>query len=114
MLAAFADRFLVRVFVEPLADEMLETLLDEGWRIPTQTSPQASIQVLDEVASKAERMDPSFVRTIIAGAVRALRKAGIILTDRRIVRLQRLIAAAAALRGADQPEPVAVHQHDAP
>ena len=105
MLAAFADRFLVRVFVEPLADEMLETLLDEGWRIPTQTTPMGSVQILDDVANKAERMNPAGVRTAIAGAVRALRKSGIQLTDRRIVRIQRLIAAAAALRGAEQPEP---------
>ena len=31
-LAAFADRFLVRVFVEPVADPMLEELLASGWR----------------------------------------------------------------------------------
>jgi MoxR-like ATPase len=104
MLAAFADRFLVRIFVEPLADEMLETLLDEGWRSPTQSSPVASVQILDEVALRAQRMDLSGVRTAIAGAVRALRKSGILLTDRRIVRIQRLVAAAAALRGAEQPE----------
>src|SRR5712664_131600 len=30
-LAAFADRFLVRIFVEPVADPMLERLLEGGW-----------------------------------------------------------------------------------
>jgi MoxR-like ATPase len=105
MLAAFADRFLVRVFVEPLADELLETLLDEGWRAPVVLPPMASIKMLDEVAEQVERMDPSGVRTQVAEAVRALRKAGIALTDRRVVRLQRLVSAAAAVRGASFPEP---------
>lgn len=105
MLSAFADRFLVRTFVEPLPDEMLETLLEEGWRSHAPAPPLASVQFLDDVADAVERMDPSAVRTPLAGAVRALRKAGIVLTDRRIVRIQRLVAAAAALRGAAQPEP---------
>src|SRR5258708_136345 len=30
-LAAFADRFLVRAFVDPIADPMLEDLLEGGW-----------------------------------------------------------------------------------
>ena len=34
-LAAFADRFLVRVFVDPVPDPLLEDLLDAGWRNET-------------------------------------------------------------------------------
>lgn len=100
MLAAFADRFLVRVFVEPLADELLETLLDEGRRAPRSLEPASDLPTLDEVASLAEQVDLKGVRSLTAEAVRTLRKAGVALTDRRVVRLQRLIAAAAALRGA--------------
>ncbi|MGC4069495.1 MAG: AAA family ATPase [Polyangiaceae bacterium] len=113
MLAAFADRFLVRVFVQPLADELLETLLDAGWhdegraelrRAHSGTSATVTVNLLDELASLAERMDLTGIRPKIAEAVRTLRKAGIRLTDRRVVRLQRLIAAAAAVRGAAAPE----------
>src|ERR687898_207011 len=32
-LAAFADRFLIRAFVEPVADPMLERLLEGGWSL---------------------------------------------------------------------------------
>ena len=32
-LAAFADRFLVRVFVEPVPDARLEELLETGWAV---------------------------------------------------------------------------------
>jgi MoxR-like ATPase len=113
MLAAFADRFLVRVFVQPLADELLETLLDAGWhdegraelrRAHTSASSGITVNLLDELASLAERMALSGIRPKIAEAVRTMRKAGIRLTDRRVVRLQRLIAAAAAVRGASAPE----------
>jgi hypothetical protein len=31
-LAAFSDRFLVRVFVESIDDPQLETLLEIGWK----------------------------------------------------------------------------------
>lgn len=105
MLAAFADRFLVRVFVEPLADELLEQLLDEGWRSTGAApgAPQASVAVLDDLAKQAEAMDPRPIRALVANAVRTLRRAGIALTDRRLVRMQRLITAAAALRDAAIP-----------
>jgi MoxR-like ATPase len=42
------------------------------------------------------------VQPLIAQAVRSLRKAGILLTNRRIVRAQNLIAAAAVLSGRSQ------------
>src|SRR5439155_2509345 len=47
-LAAFADRFLVRVFVEPTADPELEDLLAGGWSLITasEESP-ASVNDLD-------------------------------------------------------------------
>jgi MoxR-like ATPase len=39
-LAAFADRFLVRVFVEPVGDAFLEALLEGGWRSIAPRSPR--------------------------------------------------------------------------
>src|SRR5215467_1501841 len=45
-LAAFADRFLVRIFVEPIADPMLEQLLQGGWRL-AQRSIQRKATVTD-------------------------------------------------------------------
>ncbi|MBK6696695.1 MAG: AAA family ATPase [Myxococcales bacterium] len=103
-LAAFADRFLARIFVEPVRDAGLEELLAAGWSLGADApSPAASLGHLDALAKKAHAMDLAPVRPAIAHAVRLLRAAGIDWTDRRIVRVQRLVAAAAALAGREQP-----------
>jgi MoxR-like ATPase len=107
-LAAFADRFLLRVFVEPLSDPRLEELLEGGWRQPApEPAPPhvitASLQDVDALAAQATAMDLAAVRPALAEAIRRLRKAGLELSDRRAVKVQRLVAAAAALAG--RPEP---------
>ncbi len=101
-LLAFADRFLLRAFVEPMPDASLEALLREGWSKPSAAStPHASLDDLDALGLRAEQIDLDAVRPLLAQAVRRLRSAGIALSDRRIVRLQRLIAGAAAIAGRD-------------
>jgi MoxR-like ATPase len=95
-LAAFADRFLLRVFVEPLPDALLEDLLASKPGVP---QALASIADLDALARAAEAVDLTAVRPLYAQCLRQLRAAGVELTDRRLVRVQRLIAAAAALAG---------------
>jgi MoxR-like ATPase len=105
-LAAFADRFLIRVFVEPVPDPMLEALLEGGWAAETkgeEEPPAAGMADLDELQTRARAMDLSAVRPEIAQALRTLRRAGVQLSDRRAVQCQRLIAAAAALAGRDAP-----------
>lgn len=99
-LAAFADRFLLRCFVAPVADSMLEDLLEGGWQVE-HDSPQrdATLDDIDRLASAARGCDLSAARPRLAEAVRVMRAAGIVLTDRRVVKLQRLVAAAAALDG---------------
>lgn len=101
-LAAFADRFLVRIFVERVADPFLEDLLSAGWEssrrpVPGDTDPIGGI--LDVAASFVDQVDLSSTRPLLAQAVRLLRRRGIDLSDRRVVRTQRLIAAAAVLDG---------------
>ena len=103
-LAAFADRFLVRVFVEPIADPLLENLLDGGWQLQDyKVAHPAGLKDIDTLAEAALKADLSFVRPKLAYAIRLLRQAGIMLSDRRAVKSQRLIAAAAALAGRDKP-----------
>jgi MoxR-like ATPase len=103
-LAAFADRFLVRVFVDPIPDMLLEDLLEGGWSV-SRFSPnyKASMTDVDVLAELARTADVSAVRPLIARAVRVLRSAGVALSDRRIVKVQRLVAAAAALAGRRHP-----------
>ena len=97
-LAAFADRFLVRVFVEGIADPQLETLLDNGWRLDhSKFSELASMSDIDALAEAAQLADLAGVRPQLAHLLRILRSAGVVLSDRRVVKAQSLIAAAAVL-----------------
>jgi len=103
-LAAFADRFLVRVFLQPVPDPQLEALLEGGWSLLTSPPPHAaSLADLDAVAQAARGMDLTSTRPHLANALRVLRQAGITLSDRRAVKAQRLMAAAAALAGRATP-----------
>ncbi|MFF3689455.1 AAA family ATPase [Streptomyces sp. NPDC002187] len=99
-LGAFADRFLARIFVEPVADARLEELLESGWSRSAGPGPADSLlPVVDRLAAAARDCDLSAVRPALAAAVRRLRSAGVPLSDRRAVRTQRLVAAAAVLDG---------------
>ena len=102
-LAAFSDRFLVRVFVDPVPDPRLEELLEAGWKLDHQEGGEAvhpaTLGDLDALTAAARRCDLSRVRPHLAHAIRLLRGAGIVLSDRRAVRVQGLVAAAAALAG---------------
>ena len=99
-LAAFADRFLVRVFIEPVPDPMLEELLTEGWRLERSTDARtADVADLDALAEAARNADLQGARPTLAEGIRLLRRAGIVLSDRRAVKVQRLVAAAAVLDG---------------
>lgn len=114
-LAAFADRFLARVFLEPVPDARLEELLESGWAAsrplaspaleasPTSAVPGDSsvLAALDRLEHSALRCDLSGVQGDLAGAVRQMRSAGVALSDRRAVRIQRLVAGAAVLDGRD-------------
>lgn len=101
-LAAFADRFLARVFVDPVPDERLEELLEIGWagdqrRLESTDKPLGDS--LDRLAAASRTVDLGGVRAPLGVAVRRLRGAGVALSDRRAVRAQNLVAAAAVLDG---------------
>jgi MoxR-like ATPase len=108
-LAAFADRFLVRAFVEPIGDPRLEDLLEGGWAVSQADLPNGpgatvvGMAHLDTLTRGARAMDVSKVRAALAEAVRTLRANGVSLSDRRVVKTQRLVAAAAALAGRPAP-----------
>ena len=103
-LAAFADRFLARIFVEPVPDPRLEELLAGGASLWRETEARvASLEALDVLARAAQQADLGPVRPHLAHALRTLRAAGIGLSDRRAVKVQRLMAAAAALAGRQIP-----------
>ena len=102
-LSAFADRFLLRVFVTPVLDPDLEALLEAGWSGTPANPRTASLSDVDALATAARRADLAPVRRSLAGVVRTLRAQGVRLSDRRVVKLQKLVAAAAVLAGRECP-----------
>jgi MoxR-like ATPase len=99
-LAAFADRFLLHAFVEPVPDEQLEALLQGGWRSDFRAvDGPGAMTHLDLLSRQLREVRMDAVRPALADAIRQLRAAGLRLSDRRIVKAQRLIGAAAVLAG---------------
>lgn len=104
-LAAFADRFLVQIYVQRVADPQLEELLEAGEALARVDSEhQADLETLDVLSAAARELDVAPVRPPLAHAMRELRHAGVELSDRRLVKVQRLIAAAAVLAGKTRPD----------
>jgi len=103
-LAAFADRFLLRLWVSPVPDAQLEELLEGGWASEEARSPLASLEDVDTLSRAARECDMARVRPHLAQCLRLLRGAGVEMTDRRAVKSQKLIAAAAVLDGRNAPD----------
>lgn len=99
-LAAFADRFLLHLFVDSVPDHQLEALLAGGWQAERATPEHfADLADLDMLGAEVPRVQLDSARGVLANAIRKLRAAGLSLSDRRIVKTQRLVAAAAVLAG---------------
>lgn len=100
-LAAFADRFLMTLFVDPVGEHELPDLLRAGWAQPAQeASPALSLATIAQLHEATLAVDLEPVRETYAHLVRKIRLLGASLSDRKIVKGQKLIAAAAVLRGA--------------
>lgn len=102
-LAAFGDRFLLRLFIQPVPDHQLEAMLAGGWQSDlNEVKPQAGMAHLDALCQGLRQVSLDDARPALVQAIQRLREAGITLSDRRIVKSQRLIAAAALLSGRDK------------
>lgn len=99
-LAAFADRFLIRLFIEPIADSFIEDLLVGGWQAEfTHVDSVLSLNELSEMSEHLKNVKLDHIIPFFADAIRLLRQSGIVLTDRRVVKTLKLIAAAALVNG---------------
>ena len=100
-LLALFDRFLLRVHCDNVEPAKLAQVLDAGWRLDQSPALPVSLTV-DELRAEQAR-----VRTVSLDAVRAdytaliarVRQAGITVSDRRAVKLQRVVASSALLCG---------------
>ncbi|WP_299192132.1 AAA family ATPase [uncultured Erythrobacter sp.] len=104
-LAAFADRFLLTMFVDPVPDQQLPALLDAGWKEAQRAQDDLAPldrKVLAALQSAALEVDVSDIGEAYAHIVRKIRLLGVPMSDRKLVKGLKLIAAAALLRGSDK------------
>jgi MoxR-like ATPase len=100
-LAALFDRFLLRVVCDNVADDGLEAVLDAGWKREQSRAVGVTMQIEDvrRLIEQTTQVDLTPVRAAYMQLIRRLRQAGLPLSDRRAVRLQRVVAASAVLCG---------------
>lgn len=105
-LRAFSDRFLLRLEVEPVGRTRLSDLLDRGWQQERErllagavpATPLVRVEELRALSDLLRDVDLRPVQAVLGDLVSELLAQGVTLSDRRIVRAQKLIAAAALLR----------------
>jgi MoxR-like ATPase len=99
-LQALFDRFLVRVHCDYVAPDALAQVLEAGWNLERQAGEEAPTITADEVLrlqAAIPRVDLLTVRPLYVDLISKLRLAGVAVSDRRAVKLQRLLAASALL-----------------
>jgi MoxR-like ATPase len=99
-LQALYDRFLLRVPCDNVATDQLQSVLRAGWQLE-QPEPEAiahiSLEKVQALQQKIYGVDLSDIQEAYLDLIVKLRNAGIRLSDRRAVKIQRLIAASAVL-----------------
>lgn len=104
-LGALFDRFLMRVRCDNVPEDHLAQVLDAGWRLDLGIEPASATLRMDDLRglkSLLPRVDLAAVRPALVDLVVRLRRAGFAVSDRRAVKLQRLVAASAILAGRQQ------------
>lgn len=115
-LAAIFDRFLLRVRTDTIDERQFLDLLHKGWGMERERirlgRHEAIVPVLDSLDQLGlaydalEQIDLSGIFDAYCELVRQIRAEGINLSDRRAVKLLKLIAASALLRGSAAANPV--------
>ena len=100
-LQALFDRFLLRVHCDNVAGERLPDVLTAGWNLAANGASKSTLH-FDELRAAQTALagvDLGAVRQPFAELVHRIRHAGIPVSDRRAVKLQRVVAASALLSG---------------
>ncbi len=100
-LRALFDRFLLRVRCGPVPDSLLGAVLDAGWRLESSQAPPPVLSAdhVREIQRAVRSVDLTPAREAFIDLVLKLRQAGVAISDRRAVRLQRAVAGSALLAG---------------
>jgi MoxR-like ATPase len=99
-LQALFDRFLIRVRCNYVDPALLNNVLDAGWKLERKEmidKPEISAEDIFAIQSLIGSVDLQDIRPAYINLVEMLRNAGVQVSDRRAVKLQRLIAASALL-----------------
>lgn len=105
-LAALFDRFLLRCRVEPLPREQMGPLLEAGWALEQHPASRTvsegagiSADDLRALARRVLNVDLSPIRELYSECAFKVRDLGIRYSDRRAVKVLKLVAASAVLSG---------------
>lgn len=99
-LQALFDRFLIRVRCDNVEPQQLNALLDAGWMLEqkkTGEKPTIATEEVRQLQQYTSLVDLSGIRQVYIELVQKLRNSGLAVSDRRAVKLQRLIAASALI-----------------
>ncbi|WP_153796015.1 AAA family ATPase [Foetidibacter luteolus] len=99
-LQALFDRFLIRVRCDYVDPALLNNVLEAGWKLERKEiagQPKISAEDIFEIQRLIGTVDLNDIRPAYINLVEMLRNAGVQVSDRRAVKLQRLIAASALL-----------------
>jgi MoxR-like ATPase len=106
-LQALLDRFLLRVHSDNVSEKQLGELLAAGWALEHQNQAEEPVLSVDEIAQlqrSLPKVSLNDVRPAYLKLVTRIRNAGLKLSDRRAVKLQRLIAASTLLCGREKAQ----------
>ncbi|MEM4454893.1 MAG: AAA family ATPase [Thermofilaceae archaeon] len=115
-LAAFYDRLLIRSFVHYIGDDMLDDLLSRGVLVDT-GAPRERPSIPREYVTQLQRfvnaraqviVTDTALRERIGKSIIALKEKGIVLSDRRKVKLVKVIAAVSTVMGEEKLSPSSV------
>jgi MoxR-like ATPase len=100
-LRALFDRFLLRTRCDNVPGELLADVLAAGWKLAAASAAKTTLHFdeLRAAQSALTGIDIGELRRPFAELVHRIRHAGIAVSDRRAVKLQRVIAASALLSG---------------
>ncbi|HLX68879.1 MAG TPA: AAA family ATPase [Verrucomicrobiae bacterium] len=100
-LQALFDRFLLRVHCDNVPGERLPDVLTAGWKLASANAEKSALHFdeLRAAQSALAGIELGAVRQRFAELTHRIRHAGIPVSDRRAVKLQRVIAASALLSG---------------
>ncbi|MCP4696696.1 MAG: AAA domain-containing protein [Gammaproteobacteria bacterium] len=118
-LQAFADRFALRLHIDPVPEESLDDLITQGWELELQgienerlaekgqtirVASSVKIKLFLDLYNRLAEVDISQLRPVYASVIRELRAEGIDISDRRVIKGLKLIAGAALMRESDKAE----------